>query len=191
MLSARPGKEKIMDIKANFSYRRQAAREVFARLLFQARLNSWAGILRSGKTSLDDFGAQLPRLKPNRKYAGTLEIPVQQISGSVGRVQDFDRRFRPLKKHLANRWIANYLFLQEENWPSIRVYQVGNQYFVVDGHHRVSVARSRGMAYILAEVWKYELKESPSAAPAAHPAKVYLAPSEVPGGCAVLPCSSS
>ena len=179
-----------MDIKATFSCRRQAANEIFSRLLFQARLHALAGALLAGQKGLDDFAAQLPRLNPNRKFAGIQDIPVDQITGSVGRVQDFDRSFRPLKKHLANRWAACYLFLQDGNWPSIRVYRVGSQYFVEDGHHRVSVARSRGMSYILAEVWEYEYKESPAAAPAeARPEKESAWIPEAAGGCEVMPCA--
>ncbi len=150
-----------MDIQATLTRQRYFALETFNRLLFQARVRSLAGAVFAGKTDLDDFAAQQPRLKPNRRFAGTLDIPVNQITGSVGRVQDFDRSFRPLKKHLANRWAANYLFLSDGNWPPIRVYKVGSQYFVEDGHHRVSVARSCGMAFIQAEVWEYELTETP------------------------------
>ncbi len=153
-----------MNIQATFTRQRFYALETFNRLLFQARLRSLTGALLAARTGLDDFDALMPRLKPNRKFAGTLDIPLEQITGSVGRVQDFDRSFRPLKKHLASRWASNYLFLQDGNWPPIRVYKVGSQYFVEDGHHRVSVARSRGMVFIQAEVWEYELKESPETA---------------------------
>jgi hypothetical protein len=36
--------------------------------------------------------------------------------------------------------------------PPISVVQLGEQHFVLDGHHRVSVARSLGMSAIDAEV---------------------------------------
>jgi ParB-like chromosome segregation protein Spo0J len=36
--------------------------------------------------------------------------------------------------------------------PPISVYRLGERHFVRDGHHRVSVARSLGMAAIDAEV---------------------------------------
>ncbi len=177
-----------MDIKATFSCRRQPAFEIFNRLLFQGRLHSWARALLSGKRSLDDFAAQLPHLNPNRKYAGVQDILLDRITGSVGRVKDFDREFLPLKKHLADRWVANYLFMQEENWPTIRVYQVGSQYFVEDGHHRVSVARSRGMAYIQAEVWEYEMIESPALVPVApRLVKESTRPSQAACSCEALP----
>ncbi len=179
-----------MDIQATFARQRFLAIETFNRLLFQARVRSWAGSLLAAKTGLDDFAAQQPGLKPNRKFAGTVDIPVDQITGSVGRMQDFDRSFRPLKKHLANRWASNYLFLQAGNWPPIRVYRVSSQYFVEDGHHRVSVARSLGMAFIQAEVWEYELKENLVVAPTAvHLSKEYTSAAQGACTCPALQCA--
>src|ERR1700759_3690396 len=65
-------------------------------------------------------------------------IQLDQIVGSVDKVRDFDRRFRPTSDRSRHRWEA----LAEksrlgEYIPSIDVYQVGNLYFVRDGHHRV------------------------------------------------------
>ena len=70
--------------------------------------------------------------------------------GEYGRGRDFDRRFRPLKKHLCDRWAGAYLRSNVDSWPPISVNKVGGTYFVEDGHHRVSVANFLGMAYILA-----------------------------------------
>ena len=179
-----------MNLRVTLSTRRQSAIEIFNRLRRQALLRRFTSALLGNGAALDDFAALQPCLNPNRRYAGFQDIPVSQINGSVGRSKDFDRSFRPLKKHLANRWAACYLFLQDGNWPSIRVYRVGSQYFVEDGHHRVSVARSRGMSYILAEVWEYELKQSPAAAPAeARPEKESAWIPEAAGGCEVMPCA--
>jgi len=154
-----------MNLRVTLSTRRQSAIEIFNRLRRQALLRRFTSALLGNGAALDDFAALQPCLNPNRRYAGFQDIPVSQINGSVGRSKDFDRSFRPLKKHLFERWVANYLFLQGGSWPLIRVYKVGSQYFVEDGHHRVSVARSTGMAYIQAEVWEYELVKAPSAAP--------------------------
>jgi hypothetical protein len=83
------------------------------------------------------------------------DIHVSQITGSVERVNDFDRNFRPLRDHLVHRWVSLYLNSQTGAWEPIRVFKVGNTYFVQDGHHRVSVARYVGMVYITAEVWEF------------------------------------
>jgi hypothetical protein len=40
----------------------------------------------------------------------------------------------------------------EGEFPPISVFELDGSYFVVDGHHRVAVARQRGVQYIDAEV---------------------------------------
>ena len=86
-------------------------------------------------------------------YAGTRVIPLDAIVGSVDKVKDFDRRFRPTSTRSRERWerLARASRKGEEI-PPIEVYQVGDYYFVRDGHHRVSVARSLGVKLIEARV---------------------------------------
>jgi hypothetical protein len=92
---------------------------------------------------------------PNRKYLGVTEIPIEKVVGSISRNNDFDHKFRPLKSNLRERWVNVYTSLEAENWPPIRVHKIGEIYYVEDGHHRVSVARTMGKAFIPAEVWEY------------------------------------
>ena len=86
-------------------------------------------------------------------YRGTQPVPVAQIVGSLDRYRDFDREFLPAQSHTADKWksIAR-AFYDEVDLPPVRLYKVGEAYFVLDGHHRVSVARDQGMEYIDAEV---------------------------------------
>jgi hypothetical protein len=104
---------------------------------------------------LDEFDCYAVRLQESRKYLGLQTIPVEQITGSVGRGRDFDHKFRPLKKHLRDRWAGALLRSGTDSWPPIKVNKVGEDYFVEDGHHRVSAANYIGMIYIQAEVWEY------------------------------------
>jgi len=116
--------------------------------LFWAKLN--------GKnTKLTIFPEETPSKGPNRKFIGMEEIPIEQIIGTLGRSKDFDHKFRPLKSSLRERWVNVYLTLEKEGWPPIVVHKVGEQYYVEDGHHRVSVARFIGMIFIEAKVWDY------------------------------------
>ncbi len=46
----------------------------------------------------------------------------------------------------------NRAFYEDINLPPVVLYKVGEVYFVVDGHHRVSVAREQGQEFIDAEV---------------------------------------
>jgi hypothetical protein len=80
-------------------------------------------------------------------------VLVDQIAGSLNRYHEFDRVFLPASDQLADRWQSvNRAFYQEISLPPVVLYKVGQVYFVVDGHHRVSVARKQGQIYIEAEV---------------------------------------
>ncbi len=86
-------------------------------------------------------------------YRGVKTVRVDQIIGSLNRYQDFDRAFLPLQDKTADRWQrVNQAFYNEVSLPPVVLYQVGEVYFVVDGHHRVSVAREQNQIYIDAEV---------------------------------------
>jgi len=59
----------------------------------------------------------------------------------------------PAQTHTADRWKAiNSFYYRDEALPPVKLYQVGDVYFVLDGNHRVSVAREHGVEYIDAEV---------------------------------------
>jgi hypothetical protein len=86
-------------------------------------------------------------------YRGLQAVPVDKIVGSVGRYRDFDRAFLPAQDRTAHRWrsIARVHY-DDVSLPPVKLYQIGEVYFVLDGNHRVSVARERGMAFVDAEV---------------------------------------
>jgi hypothetical protein len=78
---------------------------------------------------------------------------VDQIVGSLNRYHEFDRAFLPAENQLAERWQnIDGAFYKDISLPPVVVYKVGQVYFVVDGHHRVSVARQQGQEFIEAEV---------------------------------------
>lgn len=81
---------------------------------------------------------------------GLQDIPVDAIAGSVGRCSDFTRSFLPRQAIDERRWTM--VETHRTKWPPISVYQVGEVYFVQDGHHRVSVARQLGHSHIQAYV---------------------------------------
>ena len=74
------------------------------------------------------------------------EIPLAAVVGSVERCCDFTRSFLPRKSISQHRWTSVEMALVK--WPPIEVYQIDQAYFVQDGHHRVSVARQRGISHI-------------------------------------------
>ena len=88
-----------------------------------------------------------------QRYRGLRPVPLGQIIGSLGRSQDFDRAFLPTQRHSQRKWISvDSAVISGVTLPPVSLYKVGDAYFVVDGHHRVSVARHNGQSFIDAEV---------------------------------------
>jgi hypothetical protein len=86
-------------------------------------------------------------------YSGIKTIRIEQIVGSLNRYQDFDRAFLPIQDVTADRWQrVDLAFYKDISLPPVVLYKVGQVYFVVDGHHRVSVAREQGQEFIEAEI---------------------------------------
>jgi hypothetical protein len=106
-----------------------------------------------------------------RSSGGTHTVAIAQICGSENRVVDFDCDFNPLQDHTQERWLGIAAARQRgRNLPAVALIQVGDRYFVRDGHHRISVARALGHKAIEAEVEVWQVDgplpwEQPSQAP--------------------------
>ena len=88
---------------------------------------------------------------------GIREIPLDQIVGSLGRPREFNRAFLPRREASRERWKdVEKLTEGQAGFPPIEVYKVADTYFVIDGHHRVSVVRSLGAPTIEAHVKEFE-----------------------------------
>jgi hypothetical protein len=96
---------------------------------------------------------------------GVRAIEVANIVGTEGRGDDFDARFSPLRPDLGGRARQLARAFPSGNFGPITVEKLGDAYFVVDGHHRVAVARQRGMATIDAEVTELTARWHLSASP--------------------------
>lgn len=94
-----------------------------------------------------------------RSSGGTRTVDIAQICGSENRVGDFDCDFNPLQDHTRDRWLSIASARQRGRYlPPVALIQVGDRYFVRDGHHRISVARALGQQAIEAcvEVWQVD-----------------------------------
>jgi hypothetical protein len=80
------------------------------------------------------------------------EVPVGQIVGTLARTRDFDGEFRLCNRDLSGRWRSVAAVMARGVEPPVELIQLGELYFVVDGHHRVSVARSLGRRSVTAQV---------------------------------------
>ncbi|HET9911080.1 MAG TPA: ParB/RepB/Spo0J family partition protein [Anaerolineales bacterium] len=144
-----------MNTYSHLTNTRSSLIDKFYALQSPARRDSiWAKLFEKN-TKLPTFPEQMSQKSPNRKLIGVKDIPVEQVVGTLNRDSDFDHKFRPLKSHLRDRWVNAHLALENGGWDPIVVHKIGEQYYVEDGHHRVSVARSLGMAFIEAKVWEY------------------------------------
>ena len=115
----------------------------------------WAGITGKSLDLLpyDEISAKLHAT--SRAERGLQTIPLDAIVGSVGRYYDFDRNFLPLRDNDINRWArVKTAMTSAESFgvPPISVYKIGEVYFVLDGNHRVSIAKQMGMKDIEAYV---------------------------------------
>ena len=126
----------------------------FSRARFKAFLNRVQAVLSGRPTTLlsyDDVKSALHIGGP--VYRGVQTVRVDQIVGSLNRYHQFDRAFLPVEDRIGSRWRSvDRAFYQEISLPPVVLYKVGQVYFVVDGHHRVSVAREQGQEFIEADV---------------------------------------
>jgi hypothetical protein len=98
-------------------------------------------------------------LADNRLYRGLKVVEADQIVGSVGRWRDFDRSFLPARASMGERWKRiDRAFQRGEDLPPVELYKIGNAYFVVDGHHQVSVARYHEVPTVEAAVAEFHPK---------------------------------
>ena len=86
---------------------------------------------------------------------GEMKIALDMILGTAadGRAQDFDVDFRPVQTHNRERWLGvAAAWISGRRLGRVKLVQVGDIFFVQDGHHRISVAKAMGEQIIEAEV---------------------------------------
>ena len=132
----------------------------FTRARRRARLRALLAHIRREHTSnrllsFDDLRRELS-VANNRRHRGTRVVEVDQIVGSVGRWEEFDRSFLPARASVGHKWKRiDRAFHRIEDLPPVELYKIGDAYFVVDGHHRVSVASYHDVPSIEAAVAEF------------------------------------
>jgi hypothetical protein len=115
------------------------------------RRRLWAG-LAGRSTALRSLKAVQPQCQGGH-FAGRKHVKLADIRGTEGRAGDFDDQFYPLSDETRRRWQSVASALEAgAALPPVQLIQVGADYYVRDGHHRVSVARALGQDAIEAEV---------------------------------------
>ena len=138
-----------VQLDADFSRARRKA------LLRQVRSRLQRDNASEGLRCFDDL-RKIPGAV-GRIHRGLRTVSIRQIGGSVGRCSEFDRDFMPAKASVEERWKRiDRAFHRGEELPPVSLYKVGAFYFVLDGHHRVSVANYHGVEWIDAYVTEFD-----------------------------------
>jgi hypothetical protein len=162
----------------------QDARDDFDRARRQASLARLAGWLRGRPASRN----RLPVLGAVRTIAGAagpgvrrlvcerisglgacaeVMVPIDQIVGTVEptRSRCFDRRFRPTSEVPRTRFERIAADIRSgRGMDPVDLYRYGGRYYVLDGHHRIAVARALGERLVSANVTDVRLGD-PSRSP--------------------------
>ncbi len=86
-------------------------------------------------------------------YGGRRTLEVLRIVGSMGKHEQFDMNFMPLARASPETWKRiDRAFRLGVELPPVSLLELSGDYFVIDGNHRVSVARFHGVEWIDAEV---------------------------------------
>ncbi len=138
----------------------------FARLRRQAeraRLAQWFMRQPADVNTILPFDEVVAALGATGKTViGLQVVEVSSIVRSVDRTKDFDRYFRPTSSHMRERWQRIAAAQRRgESVPPVQLYRVGSMHFVIDGHHRVSIAIARNLTTIDAYVTEIHTRISP------------------------------
>ena len=139
----------LMDVReqVDLDYARARRRALVGRFV------SWVRRRCAGLCAFEE--ARRERGAENRRHLGRRTVEVGRVVGSVGRWREFDGGFMPTRAS-AGRWKrVDLAFRTGRDLPPVVLYKLGDGYYVVDGNHRVSVARFEGVEMIDAEVTEF------------------------------------
>jgi hypothetical protein len=116
-----------------------------------------------------DRAQPLPRLvdvHPGRpasgRWIGVKTVPVECVRGTASLSQSRARDFRPLFGRAPADWKFRWSRLESAGrdlavLPPVQLLRAGGDYWVVDGHNRVALAREIGQVWIDADITELEL----------------------------------
>ena len=144
---ARYGSDRTMQV-------RMSANMLFSEIMNRGKRIMFLQQLLGKQNKLQTLAQAKNGTRSIEKQGGKIiAIAIEKIVGSESRVHDFDNHFRPLVNHTRDRWVSIAIARHQGiNLPPVELIQVGEEYFVRDGHHRVSVAKTFGQATIEAQV---------------------------------------
>lgn len=137
--------------RVDLDFTRARRKAFFGRVARRLRLGSHE------RGSLLDFDTERKFLGASgAARLGRRAVEVSRIVGSVGRSGDFDAKFMPKKARLRKKWEhVDREFHRGEEAKPVSLFKIGDEYFVNDGNHHVSVARFHGVEMIEAEITEF------------------------------------
>ena len=135
-------------------------RELYRLMQNKAFLGRMHAYLTGRSRNLRDLATEFSERKiRSQHYAGSRTVLISRIKGSEGRSEDFDCDFNPTSNRTAERWVSIAVARSSgDTLPLVELIQLGEDYFVRDGHHRISVARAFSEEYIDAVIIVLELE---------------------------------
>jgi uncharacterized ParB-like nuclease family protein len=129
---------------------------------FSLKQNWWKHRQNDGKTSAKPTSSRqetnFDQVRKTEKAYETVKrgittVPLDKIKGSVGRYTDFDQQFRLKGAGNEERLASLTQAIQEgRSIPPVSLYQIKDNYYIVDGHHRVTAARNLKQSHIQAKI---------------------------------------
>lgn len=127
-----------------------------------SKLNPFKALQIDRRRKGSDNGCRNPNRFSDRQAAekayeaverGTSLVPMTKIIGSVGRYHDFDNRFRATD-HQQDERLRRILKAMRagKTMPPILLYQIKDDYFILDGHHRFQAAKQLGHSEIKSQI---------------------------------------
>jgi len=140
---------------------RKQSYALFNRVMLKGYIRRFFDYLFRKPSELFSLSYLLRNTTPlNAMEVGLRTVPLQLVVGSENRCKDFDNQFAPFSERNHQRWLRiSDMFIKGESIPAVELIQVGQSYFVRDGHHRISVARALGLKFIDAKVTVYQLSK--------------------------------
>lgn len=136
----------------------ERAQHDFNQMLMRGTGHRLMNRVKRRPNQLLDFDVLRESMQLGNQYdIGLQTVNIKDIAGSVGRTHDFDDEFHPINEDSRDRWcrVAAAFYLNMA-LPPIDLYKVNEQYFVIDGNHRISVFRASGQEFIEAHVIELE-----------------------------------
>lgn len=122
------------------------------------------------RTLIERIGARVSRKSSTKRFTedqqreaaydsrlrGIRTVPLDRIVGSVGRYNDFDDHFRP-KPHVPSERLTGIVEAMKNGrpLPPVKLYQIKDDYYVLDGNHRIAAANQLGHDEILADIIEF------------------------------------